>query len=334
MPQGQLAQVLRGVLKPEDDRLLVGPGTVDDAGVVLVGAREGLPEGVSIAMVQTVDFFPPVVDDPYLYGAIAAANSLSDVYAMGGSAFSVLNLAGFPKGFPDAWITEIFRGGFDKVAEAGAIIAGGHTMQSPEAQFGFAVTGVVDREKMTANSGAKIGDRIYLTKSIGMGTMTTAAMRDKISWSDMAPAAEQMATLNRAAAEAMCAVGAHACTDVTGFGLIGHGYNVASASGVTLRYEVEKIPVFPGALDLARAGSLTGAAGRGRIGLQDQVSIGSGLDETLVSLCFDAETSGGLLIVVTPDDAARLEAELESRAVPGFPIGEVVASNGSAIELV
>ena len=145
MPQGELAQVLRGVLKPADERLIVGPSSVDDAGVVLLGEREGLPGGSSVALVQTVDYFPPVVDDPYLYGAIAAANSLSDVYAMGGRAFSVLNLAGFPKDFPKDWITEIFRGGFDKVAESGAIVAGGHTVQSTEAQFGFAVTGIVER---------------------------------------------------------------------------------------------------------------------------------------------------------------------------------------------
>lgn len=334
MPQGQLAQVLRGVLRPSDERLLVGPSTVDDAGVVLVGHGEGLPEGVSVALVQTVDYFPPVVDDPYYYGAIAAANSISDVYAMGGRAFSVLNLAGFPKGFPQEWITEIFRGGFDKVSEAGAVVAGGHTLQSPEATFGFAVTGIVDREELTANDGARVGDRLYLTKSVGMGPLTTAAMRQKIGWEDLRPAADQMATLNRAAAEAMVAVGAHACTDVTGFGLIGHACNVARASGVTLRLELGVVPVFPGALEVARAGTLSGAAGRGRIGLQDDVSIGGGLDEVLVSLCFDAETSGGLLIAVAPEDAAALEAELRERGVPVHAIGEALAHTGRAIELV
>lgn len=334
MPQGQLAQVLRGVLRPADERLLVGPSTVDDAGVVIVGQREGLPEGVSVAMVQTVDYFPPVVDDPYFYGAIAAANAISDVYAMGGTAFSVLNLAGFPKGFPDPWITEIFRGGFDKVAEAGAVVAGGHTVQTPEAQFGFAVTGIVDRAKLTANDGARVGDRVYLTKSLGMGAMTTAAMRNKISWEDILPAAEQMATLNRAAAEAMGAVETHACTDVTGFGLIGHGNNVARASGVTMRLELSKAPVFPGALELARAGSLSGAAGRGRAGLGELVSIGSGLDEVLVNLCFDAETSGGLLIVVAPGAATDLEAELRGRDIGVHEVGEIVAHAGHSVELV
>ncbi|MCL4142703.1 UNVERIFIED_CONTAM: hypothetical protein GTU68_013518 [Idotea baltica] len=199
--------------------------------------------GNSVALVQTVDYFPPVVDDPYLYGAIAAANSLSDVYAMGGRAFSVLNLAGFPKDFPQDWITEIFRGGFDKVAEAGAIVAGGHTVQSTEAQFGFAVTGIVDRQKVTANSGAQVGDVIYLTKPLGMGTMTTSAKFNKITWEEMKPAALQMATLNDQAALAMNAVTTNACTDITGFGLAGHSHNIGKASGVVLSFDTASLPL-------------------------------------------------------------------------------------------
>jgi selenide,water dikinase len=329
MPQGQLAQVLRGVLKPEDDRLIVGPSSVDDAGVILLDKREGLPGDAAIALVQTVDYFPPVVDDPYLYGAIAAANALSDVYAMGGRAFSVLNLAGFPKDFPEPWITEIFRGGFDKVAEAGAIVAGGHTVQSTEAQFGFAVTGIVDREKVTANSGAQVGDVIYLTKSLGMGTMTTCAKFNKISWEEMKPAALQMATLNDKAADAMNQVITHACTDITGFGLAGHSHNIGKASGVVLEIDTGALPLFPGAHKLASAGGTSGGAKRGRASLAEFMEIGEGLEEGLVDMVFDAETSGGLMILVPPSQAKQLEAELRARDQLVSCIGEVRPGGGS-----
>ena len=157
MPMGQLTQVLRDLDPSSDPRLLVGPQTVDDAGVVVLGEREGLPAGAEVALVQTVDYFPPVLDDAYLYGAVAAANSLSDVYAMGGRPISALNLAGFPKGFKEEWIADIFRGGFEKVAEAGAVVAGGHTVEAPEPQFGFAVTGVVERSHLADNAGAQVG---------------------------------------------------------------------------------------------------------------------------------------------------------------------------------
>ncbi|MFT7669396.1 MAG: selenide,water dikinase [Planctomycetota bacterium] len=332
MPQGELAQVLRGVLKPADKRLIVGPSSVDDAGVVVLGESEGMPAGSSIALVQTVDYFPPVVDDPYLYGAIAAANSLSDVYAMGGRAFSALNLAGFPKDFPKEWITEIFRGGFDKIAEAGAIIAGGHTVQSPEAQFGFAVTGLVDQARLTTNAGAKAGDLLYLTKPLGMGTMTTSAKFGKITWEVMKGAAEQMATLNDRAAAAMNEVETHACTDVTGFGLAGHAHNIGKASEVTLRIDLEKVPLYPGALKLAQAGNLSGGAKRGRASLREFIGVDGGIDEALVNLAFDAETSGGLLILVPAASASRLEAELAARDQLVACIGEVREATGSTVE--
>jgi selenide,water dikinase len=334
MPQGQLAQVLRGVLKPADERLIVGPSSIDDAGVVLLGEGEGLAAGTQLALVQTVDYFPPVVDDPYYYGAIAAANAMSDVYAMGGRVFSVLNLAGFPKDFPEEWITEIFRGGFDKVAEAGGIVAGGHTVQAPEAQFGFAVTGIVDPARMTANTGAKVGDQLYLTKALGMGTMTTCAKRGKITWEQLEPAARQMATLNDRAAAAMTAARSRACTDITGFGLAGHSHNIGRASGVTLRLQLDQVPVFDGAYELAAAGGTSGASGRGRKSLEGVVHVADSADATRVALAFDAETSGGLLIVVPPGEAALLERELAAREQLVARVGEVVADSGSTVELV
>ena len=185
----------------------MGPREFDDAGVIELGESEGLPAGSRVALVQTLDFFPPVVDDPTLYGAIAAANSISDVYAMGGRPLSCLTLASLPKEFPDEWVQAIFAGGFDKIAEAGAVVVGGHTVEA-EIQFGFSVTGVVEREHLTTNAGAREGDQLYLTKPIGMGTMTTSAKLGKIEWATLEPAALQMATLNRAACEAMIAVNA------------------------------------------------------------------------------------------------------------------------------
>lgn len=333
MPMGQLAQVLRGTSGGPDERMLVGPETFDDAGVVSLGGVEGLPSDTQLALVQTIDYFPPVVDDPYYYGAIAAANALSDIYAMGARPFSALNLAGIPRDFPSEWTAEIFRGGFEKIREAGALVAGGHTVQSEEALFGFAVTGWVDRRRIAANSGARPGDVLYLTKSLGMGALTTAAKQQKISWATLEPAARQMATLNDRAASAMNAVGAHACTDVTGFGLVGHARNIAVASQVTIRIDLDTLPVFPGALELVRQGVMSGASKRGQAALVDVVHVKEGVERALVQLVFDAETSGGLLIVVASSDAVALERELKARELPVHRIGACVAHRGPWIEL-
>ncbi len=314
--------------------MLVGPESFDDAGIVALGGVEGLPTDTQLALVQTIDYFPPIVDDPHWYGAIAAANALSDVYAMGGKPFTALNLAGIPRDFPSEWTSAIFRGGFDKVRESGAAIVGGHTVQSNEALFGFAVTGWVDRRKMVANSGARAGDVLYLTKSLGMGALTTAAKQQKISWEALEPAAKQMATLNDRAAAAMIAAGAHACTDVTGFGIVGHARNIAAASEVTIRFELAALPIFPGALDLARAGVVSGASKRGEAALSDVVRVRGGVERALVQLAFDAETSGGLLIAIAPGDATKLERELAARRVPVHKVGECVEHAGPWIELV
>jgi len=310
-----------------DGRLLVGPSTLDDAGVVKLGDAPGLP-----ALVQTVDFFPPVVDDPELYGAIAAANSLSDVYAMGGRPWSALALASFPKDFDPAWRAAILKAGYAKIREAGAVVAGGHTVEG-EVQFGFAITGLIDPARVASNAGAKVGDVCYLTKSIGMGCMTTAAKLGKIEFEQLRPAAVQMATLNDKAAAAMDAVDAHACTDITGFGLLGHAMNVARASDLTLVLELGNVPVFDGALELARKGLFSGGAKRGRKALGDDVAIADGLEEAHVSLLFDAETSGGLMIVVPPDQAEKLERELEGRGLPVARIGAFVKKGPRSIRV-
>jgi selenide,water dikinase len=328
---GQLTQVLRDLDPSSDPRLLVGPQTVDDAGVVVLGERDGLPAGAEIALVQTVDYFPPVLDDAYLYGAVAAANSLSDVYAMGGRPISALNLAGFPKGFKEEWIADIFRGGFEKVAEAGAVVAGGHTVEAPEPQFGFAVTGVVDRAHLADNAGAKPGDVLYLTKSLGMGSMTTAGKFRKAPEAAVRAAAEQMATLNNRAAEAMNSAGSHACTDITGFGLNGHASNIARSSGVTMRFDLAAVPIFPGARDLAAKGVVSGGVQRGKSALAGQVQVAQGLDKALVDITYDAETSGGLLIVLPEAHASKLEDELASRDVAVHRIGEVLPREGDSL---
>jgi selenide,water dikinase len=333
MPQGQLAQVLRELTADGDGRLLVGPRSLDDAGVVLLGEAEGLSAENRLALVQTVDFFPPIVDDPRAYGAIAAANALSDVYAMGGRPLSVLNLAGFPGGFPAEWVREIFRGGFEKVREAGAVLAGGHTVESAEPLFGFAVTGVVHADRVVTNSGARAGDRLYLTKSLGMGVVTTAAKKRKLEWVEVEPAARQMATLNAAAAEAMQAAGATACTDVTGFGLMGHASNIARESGVSLRFSARDLPLFPGALELARKGHFSGGMCRGRQTLATQVTESPEVEEALRDLAFDAESSGGLLIAVPAERAKDLESELRSRSLPVHAVGEVLPRGTHLIEL-
>jgi selenide,water dikinase len=330
--------VLRGIEVESDGRLLVGPNTHDDAGVVVLGEAEGLPAGHALHLVQTVDFFPPVVDDPRFYGAIAAANSVSDVYAMGGKPVSALNLSSFPKDFDPDWMVEILRSGQRKLREANVVLAGGHTVEGA-VQFGYAVTGVVSREDLVTNAGARPGDLAYLTKPLGMGAFTTSAKRGKISWETMQPAAEQMAVLNAPAAEAMRAARASACTDVTGYGLVGHARNVANASGVTLRIRSSDVPLFGEALSLARNGWLSGGAKRGRAGLAQEVSIGAGIEDALVNLLFDAETSGGLLILIDPARAPVLERELALRHLPVACIGACIErasrqTAGHAIELV
>jgi len=323
MPIGQLAHVLRGLQGSGDGRMLVGPETFDDAGVVELAGVEGLPADTNLALVQTVDYFPPVVDDPYYYGAIAAANSLSDVYAMGGRPFTALNLAGIPKDFAPEWTAEIFRGGFEKCREAGAMVVGGHTVQSAEALFGFSITGFVDRRAVAANSGARAGDVLYLTKRLGTGALTTAGKQAKIAWEELLPAARQMAELNDRAAAAMNAVRAHAATDITGFGLAGHARNIARGSDVTLAIELARVPLLDRALEFARAGVVSGGSKKNRAALEDAVSVRAGIDPALVTLGFEAETSGGLLICVPAARAKDLEAELGARDVLVARIGEV-----------
>ncbi len=287
-----------------------------------------------LALVQTVDFFPPVVDDPRHYGRIAAANSLSDVYAKGGVPLTVLQIVCFPKDeVPLEVLREILEGAAEVVREAGAVVLGGHSVIDVEIKFGMAVTGRIDPVNIVPNSGAKVGDLLYLTKPLGMGSITTGAKKDKVAPEIVEAACRVMGTLNKAAAEAMLAAGPNAATDITGFGFLGHSASVARQSKVTLEIEASQLPIFPGALDLAAKGILSGGSARTRDFLGAEVGFGRNVDRALADLLFDAETSGGLLISLPADRAPRLEAELRRRDVPVHRIGRVVEATSQRVHV-
>lgn len=326
MSQKDLAHVMRGLESYfVDERLIVGPENFADAGIVRFA--EGR------ALVQTLDFFPPVVDDPWHYGAIAAANALSDVYAMGGTPVSALCIAGFPAGFDAGIVREILRGGFDKVREAGASIAGGHTVRSAEIWFGFSVTGEVDPARLVPNDGARAGDRLYLTKPIGMGAVTTGIKKEltQAAWRDAAHA--QLARLNKNASLAMREIGVHAATDVTGFGLLGHAANVARASRMTLVLEASRLPLASGAAELAQRGCFSGGANRAREFLAEIGWIDPAVEEWRAKLCLDAETSGGLLVALPAERGDAFREALRARGEEAWQIGRVEAAGERAVRL-
>lgn len=262
------------------------------------------------ALVQTLDFFPPVVDDPTWYGRIAAANALSDVWAMGGTPLTALNIVGWPKVLDVEILGEILAGGLEKTREAGAVLCGGHSVTDQEIKYGLSVTGVVHPERFWRNSGAREGDLLLLTKPLGMGAVSTGIKKDVVD-ADMAERAmQQMAALNKAAAEAVADLEVHAATDVTGFGLMGHGFEMADGAGLTLRIRAGEVPLFEGALGLAESGVLSGGAKRGRANLEGKVGVASSVPDALASLLFDAETSGGLLLAVPEAEASQAERRL------------------------
>jgi selenide,water dikinase len=326
--------VLSDIPATTDPRVLIDFRTADDAGVY---RWEGGP-----ALVQTVDFFTPIVDDPYVYGQIAAANSVSDVYAMGGRPLTALAIAAFPETGLDAGvIRDIFRGGFDTLRDAGVALLGGHTVRDREIKFGYAVTGAIDPERILANRGARLDDVLYLTKPLGTGIVGTAIKFERAAPAMMEQAIASMRMLNKAAAEAlqtMPAGAVHACTDITGFGLAGHGTEMAQASGVTLEFDGDALPVFDGVLDVAaqnRSGGLTSNeahfgpgvryVGVGvRPGVRSGVRPGVRSREELNHIIFDPQTSGGLLVAVDAKRARDLEHAFAARGVPARMIGYVV----------
>ena len=276
------------------------------------------------ALVQTVDFFTPIVDDPYVYGQIAAANSLSDVYAMGGRPLTALAIAAFPQDDVDTGtIAAIFRGGFDKLREAGVALLGGHTVQDREIKFGYAVTGAIDPRRILTNAGARVGDRLILTKPLGTGIVGTAIKFGRAPAGVVERAVESMRTLNRAAAEAVAGMTAvHACTDITGFGLIGHASQMAAASGVTMAIEASTIPVIEGVLDLVGANK-SGGTTTNREHFGGGVEFGPDVPAALPDLAFDPQTSGGLLIAVSAEAARLAFAAIEKAGVPARFVGKV-----------
>ena len=299
-----------------DDRVLIDFRDADDAGVY---RWESGP-----ALVQTVDFFTPIVDDPYVYGQIAAAHALSDIYAMGGRPLTALAIAAFPEEGLDAGvIKDIFRGGFDKLREAGVALLGGHTVRDREIKFGYAVSGSVDPARMLANGGARAGDVLFLTKPLGTGFVGTAIKFDRVDPALAAEAVLSMRTLNRAAAEALHALPpgmVHACTDVTGFGLIGHATEVARASGVTLTLEASKIPVFTGVLAIASQ-NRSGGLGSNLAHFSAGVVVEPGVDADREAILYDPQTSGGLLVAVSEGAADTVGDVLEAAGVRAVRIG-------------
>jgi selenide,water dikinase len=266
-----------------------------------------------LALVSTVDFFTPVVDDPYAYGQIAAANALSDVYAMGGRPRCALNIVCWPQtGLPGEILGEILRGGAEKAREAGVVIVGGHSVADEEVKYGMAITGTIDPRRVVRNVGAQPGDALILTKPLGTGILMTAFKRDALPSDLYTAAVRVMAQLNDAASRAMLRYDVHAATDITGFGLAGHAMAMAEGSGVTIVFEESDIPVFAGALELVRAGMISGGGRRNREFYGPRVRLSEDMVEEMAELVFDPQTSGGLLIALPPDDAVKLLAELQA----------------------
>jgi len=316
--------VLSDIPAPTDARVLLDFRTADDAGVY---SWDSGP-----AMVQTVDFFTPIVDDPYTYGQIAAANAVSDIYAMGGQPRTALAIAAFPKeGLDREVIRAIFKGGFDKLREANVSLLGGHTVQDQEIKFGYAVTGAIDPARILTNAGAKAGDVLFLTKPLGTGIIGTAIKFDRAPSDLVDDAVRAMRMLNRAAAEALQTLPAgtvHACTDITGFGLAGHGSQMARASGVTLAIDASKLPLFPGVLAIATA-NRSGGMGSNIEHYGEAIDLDAGVSPAVSAVLYDPQTSGGLLVAVSSESADAVAAALAAAGVDAARIGRVEAlTNG------
>jgi len=324
--------VLRELPLPDDPRIIVGYQTGDDAGVYRLTDE--------LATVHTVDFFTPIVDDAEMFGSIAAANALSDVYAMGGTPLTALNILCYPvseRGTDE--VEAILRGALARVRESGAHLIGGHSVDDPEPKFGMAVTGLIRPNEVATNAGARVGDRIVLTKPLGTGIVTTAAKYDACQESELAEACRWMAMLNRGAAEAMRAIGigpdrpVHAATDITGFGLLGHLYRLGCASKVSISLDSAALPVLDGAVRLAASGYVTRGDEETRHHLGAALRIGGTVAPELVSIALDPQTSGGLAIVVDDSSVSGLLMELDRRGIIGYPIGEVGSGASTIVEL-
>ena len=317
-----LGQALALLPPQHDPNLLVDISTADDAGVYKITDE--------IALVQTVDFFTPIVDDPYTFGRIAAANSLSDIYAMGGRPLTALNIACYPDKLDPEGLGLILRGGQERAAAAGMVVVGGHTVMAKELKYGMAVTGIIHPKKIVTNAAAQPGDLLVLTKPIGTGILATALKRGKGTPELLERMAETMWTLNDVAGQAMVEHGAHAATDITGFGLIGHAWEMAHGSKVTIRVHATRVPVFEEALVFAKRGYLTQGDVSNREYTRGAVTLDKGVSSEMVQVMFDPQTSGGLLIALPASQASTLVDALHARGVgSAVIIGEVVSGDGT-----
>ena len=316
---GVLSQLLEGIRVHRDPNLLVGFDKSDDASVYKLSDE--------LALVQTVDFFPPIADDPYLFGQIAATNALRDVYAMGGEPKLCLNIMAVPETMPREAVHDILRGGYDKVYEAGALITGGHSILDDEPKYGLAVTGFVHPEKMLTNAAARPGDVLVLTKPLGIGVLTSAGKAELLTEETVAHMNRLMTTLNKSARDVMVRHRVHACTDVTGFGLLGHGFEMAQGSDVEMHISVGSVDLLPEALEFARMGVLPAGMYRNRTFAEPAVDAGT-VETAVQDLLFDPQTSGGLLMAVAPEDADALLAELAPVVPSAQRIGTVSPYGG------
>jgi selenide,water dikinase len=328
-----LERVLKRLPQSHDPNLLVGFNTADDAAVYRLTDQ--------LAIVQTVDFFTPIVDDPVLYGQIAASNSLSDVYAMGGRPISALTIVAFPASQSAELLEQILRGGLEKMTEANCSVVGGHSIRDDDLKFGYAVTGLIDPEKIWRNVGARPGDKLVLTKPIGTGVISTALKQGKADSAWVAAATDCMAQLNRAAAEALhelddashAAKPVHAVTDVTGFGVLGHAREMAVGSDVSLRIDHSRIAYIQGAVEAARGKFFSGGMANNREFLEGCVEVAPGIPAEYEALLYDPQTSGGLLAAVDADAIDAAIASLERHKVPARVIGEVIPKHAPLIEV-
>jgi selenide,water dikinase len=322
-----LDSVLGKLARQHDPNVLVGFETADDAGVYQL-----TPE---LALVQTVDFFTPVVDDPYVFGQITATNSLSDIYAMGGKPMSALAMVCFPEDGNVELLEEMLAGGLSKMVEAGCTVIGGHSVRDPEIKLGYSVTGTIHPQKILANSGARPGDRLVFTKAIGTGVISTAIKRDKADFAWIRAAVKSMTTLNKTAAEvATRDFDVHAMTDVTGFGLIGHAREMALGSKVSLQLYASLVPLLDGALECVRAKYIPGGLKANRDFAEACVEFDEAVSDDVKTLLFDPQTAGGLLISVAASDAERLVADLRDAGVPAVELGEVLPKQSPLIRVL
>jgi len=323
-----LDQILRELPIPKDPRVLVGLDTSDDAGVYQLNDE--------VALVQTVDFFTPIVDDPFTFGQIAVANALSDVYAMGGTPLTGMNLVAFPiKTLPPSILKEILLGGLSKMKEAGVALVGGHSIEDPEIKYGLAVTGVIHPKKILTNAKAKVGDKLVLTKALGTGIVATALKGGMASEEAVRKITESMVILNRTASEWMKKFGAHACTDITGFSFIGHALEMAIASQVGLVIQSEAIPFFPEAMEYAKLGLAPGGTYSNRDFFSCRVNVDLNVPILLLDILYDPQTSGGLLISLPSDEAEKLVATLKKEGhLNSCIVGEVVKEPLGKIQLL